>query len=113
MDGEPFVKNQYAFRFLRLDRQQAERVKGEFSDHTVRPAPGNHDRFIVTAGVSVGTKLDWIERFVHEEGISEEHYDFFISTVTDTDTRIVSMPTNMVDLLRKIGGSVEFSFTVV
>ena len=112
MEDEPFVKMRYAFRFLRLDLGQAERIASQFPGSKVRGIPDTPD-FSIAVSVSEETNLDWIEDFVHDEGLAEEQYDFFISTLTDTDSRIVSMPTNMVNLLRKIGGSVEFSFTVV
>jgi hypothetical protein len=87
--------------FARFDNAQA---------FPSRIAPGN---------VGVSLKMDdtfdveWLEAFVHRHELPERERDFFISVLTNYDTRIVGVPHVASELHKRIGGELVFSFTYV
>lgn len=112
MTPEAFTKERCSFRFLRLNQSLVKQVQAHFPGARARLRE-EPSIFGVMIPTSPDTDFAWIERLIEEHQIPEQDYDVFISIVTDSDSRIISMPRYLVDLVRRIGGQVEFSFTVV
>lgn len=60
-----------------------------------------------------GENYDWIDQFINKHGIREEDYDVFVSLSTDSDSDIVGVPAFAMNLSRRVGGGITFSYTVL
>ena len=103
----------FGFRFGSLSEAQAHALREHCPSVEVRPRRDTPGRFVGSFSLSLTDNYDWLQPFVQEGNISDSEYGLFVSLVTRHDSEIVSLPPFVLDLHRRVGGGIDFSFTVV
>ena len=65
---------------------------------------------VVSIQLKKGQRYEELCNFLTKHKIKESSYDFYVSLVTSRDNEGVSVPKHVLDLYRKIGGALGFSF---
>lgn len=101
------------FRFLRLTHEQAKLVTDREPSASIKERKAEPGQYVVSFWLREDGDYNWLPGTLAEFSLSENDYGFFISLVTASDSEIVSLPDHVADLYRKLGGQLDFSFTVV
>lgn len=104
---------EFWFRIAALSEAQTECVRRMAPAIETRPSRHQPSLFAVSFRLSPTDDYRWIDSFVRDQALTESTYGVFVSLVTSHDSEIVTMPQYILDLHRRIGGQMEFSFTVV
>jgi len=106
-------KQKNGFRFTRLARSQAEELASLGSGVRIQPKKDKPDEYVGWIDLEEGGEYGWILDFVERHRPGEEDYGLFVSLVTEIDTDIIRAPRFAMDLSRRAGGVVDFSYTYV
>lgn len=69
--------------------------------------------FVVTFPIEKKRNFNGLIEFINQYHIDENIYGIYVSLVTESDHDGVSLPRHVVELHKKIGGHLDFSFTCV
>jgi hypothetical protein len=100
------------FRFFRLTKLQADEVIQLYPGAKIRPTRKEEEHYVVSLWLQENERYEDLVKFVAEAGLQEEEYGLFVSVRTDFDTGIVRAPQFALRLSRRVGGVVDFSYTV-
>jgi hypothetical protein len=106
-------KDVFAFRFLALSPAHLNELREICPEAVSRPVRKREG--LVTGVFDLRDDVDysWIGSFIEERRISENDYGLFVSVSTSSDSEIISLPQFVADIFRKVGGGLDFSFTVL
>ncbi len=104
---------EFWFRFISLSETQVHALQGHLVDAQVRPSRNMPGRFVASFRLSPAGAYDWLPSFVQSCNIADSEYGVFVSLLTKHDSEIVTLPAYVLDVHRRVGGQIEFSFTVV
>ena len=107
------VKSECWFRFESLSESQVRALRQHCGSVEVRPIGNVPDRFVASFQFDPVEKYDWLESFVRVGNISDSEYGVFVYVESTHPTPIVELPPFVVELYRRIGGRMEFSFTIL
>jgi hypothetical protein len=102
-----------SFRFLALSSTELDELRQSRPDVISRSARGREGRLTGVFDLRAGEDYQWLKGFINCHNISPETYGLFMSVATSSDSEIISVPRFAVDLVREIGGVIDFSFTVL
>jgi hypothetical protein len=110
-----YREDRIAFRFVNLTKEEADELSKHRADAIVRPQRGDPGKYIMSfpnMNLNAEDDYSWIEVLIQKYGLSEDKYDFFVSLLTDSDRNVMVVPKFARALFRRIGGQIEFSYTV-
>ena len=113
MTDMSWKKQRTHFRFTRLTRSQAEELASLGTGVEIKPKKDKPDEYVGVIPLEEGGEYGWIVDFVERHRPGEEDYGLFVSLVTEIDTDIIRAPRFALDLSRRAGGVVDFSYTYV
>jgi hypothetical protein len=102
-----------AWRFLALSPAQLTSLRRHCPDAISRASRLREGCVTGVFDLHEGVDYDWIGTFIEEHAIASDQYGLFVSISTSSDSEIVLTPGFAVELVRKFGGVVHFSFTVL
>jgi hypothetical protein len=102
-----------SFRFVRLTREQAERFASLHPDARINAKRKHEGEYVGWVDLEAGGRYDWVEAFAKDLRPPEEDYGLFVSLTTEVDTDIIRVPGFALDLSRRAGGAIDFSYTYV
>ena len=73
----------------------------------------NTDNYTIIIELNTKSNYSKLEEFVFQHPEIKERYGIYVSLVTDRDSDGLSVPTYVINLFLKIGGTFDFSFTSV
>lgn len=101
------------FRFFRLQKSQADEIAKLYPKVNIRPARGSSEHYVVSWWLQETETYDWLMDFLAEANLGYEDYGLFVSLRTDSDTDIIRVPQFALDLSRRVGGVIDFSYTYI
>lgn len=104
---------EYWFRFMSLSEAQVHALQDHRVGVEVRPKRNTPGRFVASFRLSHASSYDWLPSFIQTCHIADSEYGVFVSIVTKHDSEIVTLPAYVLEVHRRAGGQLEFSFTVV
>ena len=104
---------EYWFRFMSLGETQVRALQDHCASVEMRPKRNSPGQFVASFRLSHASSYDWLPSFVQTCNIADSQYGMFVSLLTKHDSEIVTLPAFMLDLHRRVGGQIEFSFTMV
>lgn len=104
---------EFWFRFVSLSESQVSALRSDCGVLEVRPKRNAQGLFVASLRLNAETDYEWLPSFVKNYNIAESTFGVFISLATTHDSEIVTLPAFVLDLHRRTGGQIEFSFTVV
>ena len=106
---ETFDKATYGFRFLSLSESGIQRLQELMIDVnlTVRQ---RESKLIVSFDLDERCNLDLLCKFISESGVDPTTYGVWISVIAELDRGGISLPLNILDVIRRTAGGVDFSF---
>jgi len=102
-----------SFRFLTLSPEELDVLRDFCPDVTSRPARGREGRVTGIFDLREGEDYGWIKDFIKTHSIATTEHGLFVSISTSSDSDIVRVPQFAVELIREVGGVIDFSFTVL
>ena len=101
------------FRFFALSLAQLDELRTICSGVQSRPARKREG--LVTGAFTLHEEADysWVKRFIEECNIPESDYGLFVSISTSRDSEVVRLPAMAAEIFRRVGGQIDFSFTVL
>ncbi len=108
-----YRKERVGFRFLNLSRDAADSLRSLTGNPAIKPKHGQPDRYVLSFWLEPGISYGWIDSTIQEHRLDESEYGFFVSLVTDSDSDMIAVPDFAKNLFRRLGGRLEFSFTLV
>lgn len=102
-----------AWRFLALSPAQLTSLRRHCPDAISRPSRGREECVTGVFDLHESADYHWIGEFIEQHGIARHEYGLFVSISTSSDSEIVQVPEFALELVRKFGGMVHFSFTVL
>jgi hypothetical protein len=106
-------RERVGFRFFRLTKVQADKISTLYQGANVRPARDDADKYVVSLWLQDTGRYDELAGFIGEANLCEEDYGIFVSLRTDDDTDIIRIPQFALNLSRRVGGVIDFSYTIV
>ena len=104
---------EFWFRFMALSETQVQALRDYCVSAVVRPKRNRPGQFVASFRLSHASVYDWLPSFIQNYDIAASEYGVFVSLVTKHDSEIVTLPAFVLDVHRRVGGQIEFSFTVV
>lgn len=110
-----YRKERILFRFVNLTNDKLEILKQLLPDHEFEIGKNRNTKkgLVALFELKQNQKYDEIIRFIHQFEIPSSDYGLWISLVTDNDNGGVHVPPYAIELFRKTGGDLDFSFVVV
>lgn len=102
-----------AFRFVGLTREQAERFASLHPDARINARRKHPGEYVGWIDLAAGVQYDWVETFIKDLRPAAEDYGLFVSLTTEIDTDMIRVPDFALDLSRRAGGVIDFSYTYV
>jgi hypothetical protein len=103
-----------SFRFVRLNREQAEKFASLHPDARINAKRKHEGEYVGWVDLEAGGgRYDWVESFAKELHPAADDYGLFVSLTTEIDTDIIRVPDFALDLSRRAGGVIDFSYTYV
>jgi hypothetical protein len=106
-------RERVAFRFFRLTKAQVDEVARLYPMADVRRARIEADKYVVSWWLQDTETYEELAGFINGALLCEEDYGLFVSLRTDYDTDIIRVPQFALNLSRRVGGVIDFSYTVV
>ncbi len=106
-------KEVVAFRFLALRQSHLDELREIHPGVVSRPARKRDGLVTGVFDLQVAVDYSWIKPFIEQRQIPESDYGLFVSISTSSDSEIVSLPKFAADIFRRVGGGIDFSFTVL
>jgi hypothetical protein len=110
-----YKNERYWLRFFHLSQEHGDKLRAVYFYEGIRAVP-NKDfpgKFVISLPLNEALALAPIREFITDAKLGEDAYGVFVSLVTDRETAIVSVPKFVRDLIRDVGGQVDFSFTII
>lgn len=104
---------EFWFRFTSLSEVQVQALQAHCVNVEVRPKRNRSGQFVASFQLSHTSAYDWLPSFIKDCNIGDSEYGLFVSLVTSYDSEIVTLPAFVLDIHRRVGGQIEFSFTMV
>ncbi len=104
---------EYWFRFTSLSERQVGALRQYCPDLEVRPKRNATNLFVASFRLNAASDYDWLPAMLSNREIANSTYGVFTSLVTNHDSEIITLPPFVLDLHKRAGGQIEFSFTVV
>lgn len=102
----------FSFRFMQLTEAEVERLRATLplAGIEVRQRKDSEERFVAAFDLTEGMDLEPLYGFI--EGVSPDpaDYSIWISLRTDSDHDGLSVPPHVLEIVRRIGVGVDFSF---
>lgn len=83
------------------------------ADARSRPARAREGRVTAVFSLRAGVDYTWLAEFIERHEISEEEYGLVFAVSTSFPSGVVRAPAFAAKLHRKVGGVLDFSFTVL
>lgn len=100
----------FSFRYLRADAALVEAILSH------EPGAAVHvrgEKTTVVIRLREGGDYTWIREVNERFKLAPDRFGVWVSLVTEWDSEIVGLPPYAVDLVRLVGGRVEFSVTFI
>ncbi|MEM8960819.1 MAG: hypothetical protein AAGD38_05015 [Acidobacteriota bacterium] len=107
------VETTCSLRFLALRPDLVAVVRKHRPEASDRPSRRVPDARTVTFDITDDRDLSWLPALVRDHGVASDSIDLFVSTVTEHDSWIVSIPDYVLSISRELSCGIEVSFTVV
>ena len=104
---------EYWFRFRSLTETQVHALQNHGVHVELRPKRNSPGQFVASFRLSHADAYDWLPSFVQTYELADSEYGVFGSLLTNHDSEIVTLPAFILDVHRRVGGQIEFSFTMV
>lgn len=104
--GRPFRAEEFSFRFTKLTPASAERLRNSLAGFQIESRRPD----VVALVIDATTDIRPICAFVESEALEAGTYSIWASVVTSTDHGGVSLPAFVLDLARRTGAGIDFSF---
>ncbi len=112
--SEPAWKSlKVMFRFVRLTREQAKKFASLHPDARINAHHKHEGQYVGWVDLEAEGPYDWVETFAKDLRPAAEDYGLFVSLTTEIDTDIIRVPDFALDLSRRAGGVIDFSYTYV
>jgi hypothetical protein len=102
-----------SFRFFSLSPTELEALREFHTNVESRRARGREGRVTAVFELREGEDYGWLKDFAKRHNIAATEYGLFVSISTSSDSEIVRVPQFAIDLIREVGGIIDFSFTVL
>lgn len=113
MDNKYHNEN-YSFRFVNLPPKETIKFREISNDWKPRIKKyKNLENFVITFQIAPNTSYHSLINFIKENKIERALYGFFISLETNSDMDGVHVPDYILDLYKKVGGNIDFSFIFI
>lgn len=107
-------KEKISFRFMNLPNEMLPFLKEALAGTELQVKSANRGRGLVVAfDLGESERYEEVKKFIQKHNIKPSGYGLWISLVTEADSDGVHVPANAVDLLRQVGGQLDFSFVTV
>lgn len=106
-------RERVGFRFFRLSKDQADEVAKLYPKVSIRPSRVSAEHYVVSWWLQETETYDWLMDFLAEAKLGYEDYGLFVSLRTDSDSDIIRVPQFALELSRRVGGVVDFSYTII
>ena len=103
------------FRLVRIPSDMLVAFKVAAGEHheDLREAPHfSGEGMVASFLIEPGRDYQWVHSFLREHQV-RDGYGTFVSLRTDLDSDIVTVPEHVVQFIRLVGGTLEFSFTSI
>ena len=104
---------EYWFRFMSLSETQVHALQAHCVNVEVRPKRNSPGQFVASFRLSHASAYDWLPSFVQNCKLADSEYGVFVSLLTKHDSEIVTLPAFILDVHRRVGGQIEFPFTMI
>jgi hypothetical protein len=101
------------FRFTSLSEEQVSALRRHCPELEVRTKRNVKDLFVASFRLRPASNYQWLTTLLAKREIAEDTYGVFTSLVTNHDSEIVTLPPFVLELHKRTGGQIEFSFTMV
>jgi hypothetical protein len=101
------------FRLFRLSKAQVGEITKLYPKAEVRPARGSSGGYVVSWWLQETETYDWLIDFLADAKLGHEDYGLFVSLRTDSDSDIIRVPQFALELSRRVGGVIDFSYTYI
>jgi hypothetical protein len=112
-NDKPYYYNKFSFRILGLTMNEIEKLKNKYHIELKNDMLRNTSISTVVIALDDVQICNTIERIIKEMNLFEKEYGIWASVVTELDSSGASFPEFISDLHHRIGGKIDFSFTVV
>lgn len=102
----------HSLRWLALTSDALADLRTLAPEVRARPSPKQPERHVAVLPLRPDGDYAWAEAFHARHAIADNERGFYFSLSTDADSSGLSVPAYAVALLRTLGGTLEFSFTV-
>ncbi len=106
------VEIEICLRFVGISKSQYDHIEALCNEFEIECRKINSN-YVVAVKLEIQKSFDKIIELFDRCNFEKDQYGLFISIVTESDSEILEIPPAYVDLSRKIGGKIEFSFTCV
>ena len=104
---------EFWFRFVSLSESQVNVLRQHCGELEVRPKRNAPGLFVASFRLNADSAYDWLPSFLRDHNLAESSYGVFVSLVTTHDSEVVALPAFVLEVHRRAGGQIEFSFTLV
>ena len=114
MSNDHYRKVRYAFRFLNVPLHLAEELRALKPGLELKTAKyKDTENLVVSLELTDGCNYDWLPGLIARHSLSPMVYGVWVSLVTESVSDGVRVPEFLIDILKKVGGQFDFSFTCV
>ncbi len=106
-------RERVGFRFFRLSRDQVDKVAKIYPKASIRPSRVGSEHYVVSWWLEEIETYDWLMDFLTEAKLGYEDYGLWVSLRTDSDSDIIRVPQFALELSRRVGGVIDFSYTII
>ena len=101
------------FRLLAAATGLANEVVLKFPSANVRESRIAPKRSLVAVPIQNQGDADWIANLVRERGLDDGSYEMVVSVESENDSEMSLLPEHASSLFRRIGGRLEFAYTLL
>jgi hypothetical protein len=106
-------RERVGFRFFRITKAQVDEISKLYPRANVKPARNDVDKYVVFWWLQETERYEELADFIGKANLHEEDYGLFVSLRTDYDSGVIRVPQFALNLSRRVGGVIDFSYTVV
>ncbi|WP_143308475.1 hypothetical protein [Candidatus Entotheonella palauensis] len=115
MTEDPYISMSCILRIILNSVNSLDEFKSIFSDNNIEIRHLNSDKskYVILLEFNENIILDTLESYIEANQSDIISYRFIISIDTEYDTRIIDVPDNVVEAIRRLGGDVRFKYTFI
>lgn len=112
--SDNYRSEKYFFRFYTLSHSIYNKTIEILKKRKITYETGKHfknkKRLVIVILLNKKSRVNFFIKIVRENKLNPKQYGIYVSLITDRDNDGVSVPSNVLKIYNKLGGSFDFSF---